>query len=240
MQATAEQIKALEELQAIDRVRLQAQFELDELKKDGKADELRAKREEIEQKRDQVEALYQREADQLERYKQEDEHLAFQQKETQARIDEAGGDYRSLTSLTRDLEGAAKRRETIEFESKKVKQKADQIAELRDKADKAVADLQKQEDDLNAKAQEKAAELEKTVSEKQAERDAKKGAVPAKLLKLYETALKRCGGVAVAHLSDGRCDTCRSPLEQNRLLQVKKEAPLSTCPRCHRLLIVGE
>lgn len=240
MQATAEQIKALEDLQAVDRARLQAARALKELEAGGKLDAIREKRAELEQKREQIEALYQREAEQLERYQQEDEQLAFQQKETQQRIDEAGGDYRSLTSLTRDLEGAMKRRETVEFESGKIQKKADEIAKLRDKADTAIAALRQREADAEASLGAKAEELKSTMSKNGEARDEMKARVPANLLRVYEQTLKRCGGVAIAHLADGKCDACRSPIEANRLLQVRKEAPLSKCPRCGRILIVEE
>ena len=60
------------------------------------------------------------------------------------------------------------------------------------------------------------------------------------LLKLYEQTLERCGGVALAELVNNSCGACRISFDQSRLSRIHSEAPLATCPSCHRLLLVEE
>ena len=63
--------------------------------------------------------------------------------------------------------------------------------------------------------------------------------LPGELADRYERAAKHCGGVAVAILNENACGACRVPIDAGRLASIKREAPLSMCPHCKRLLVVA-
>ncbi|MFR8300535.1 MAG: C4-type zinc ribbon domain-containing protein [Gordonibacter urolithinfaciens] len=44
--------------------------------------------------------------------------------------------------------------------------------------------------------------------------------------------------MAVGLLTEGRCGVCRTVIDGGRLIDLKAEAPLGTCPHCKRLLVV--
>ena len=54
----------------------------------------------------------------------------------------------------------------------------------------------------------------------------------------YHRTAARTGGVAVGLLTEGRCGVCRTVIDGGRLIDLKAEAPLGTCPHCKRLLVV--
>ena len=41
-------------------------------------------------------------------------------------------------------------------------------------------------------------------------------------------------------LSEGKCGSCRTPLEHGKLIELRAHAPLGVCPNCGRLLIVAD
>ncbi|MBE6465198.1 zinc ribbon domain-containing protein [Denitrobacterium detoxificans] len=238
MQATAEQIQALESLQDIDRRRLRARMEVESLPHGKKIAEIRRKRAQADAKRAQVEAILAKAEEQMNRYSEEDEQLEGKQRETQAKINEVQGDYRSVTSLTRDLDGMRKRRETLEFEMGKLDKKIEEIRTVAEQAGKVVATLSSQETKLTEQFRTETARLQNEIAQADSERAAQVKLVYEPLLSTYEAALERCGGVAIAKLDDTRCSACRNVIEANRLLQIKREAPISQCPHCRRLLLI--
>ena len=77
------------------------------------------------------------------------------------------------------------------------------------------------------------AELEVT-REKQRER------VPGDLLARYDAVRERVGGgVAVGELVDGACTACRIDMPMVEVRELQDGPPLTECPQCRRLLIVG-
>lgn len=238
MEATPEQISLLQQLQEHDRRRLRAKLALENLPQPAKIAAVRSKREAVQAKFDQIETLRQRQDEALEHIGDEDAQLVERQKETQAKIDELQGDYRSVNSLTRDLEGIAKRRETLEFESTNIMGKLDEISVLASKVAAALEQLSAQEAKLSDSYGEKAVELKRIMEDEGQAALRVASDLPRNLLAWYRDAARLHGGIGIALLEEGRCGACRNAIEENRLLQIRREAPLSTCPHCGRILIV--
>ena len=238
MQATPEQIHALIALQDIDRTRLRAQLELKKLPQPAQIDKLHEQKDGITEKRDQIATLLKRAEAQQMRLHEEDDTLVRKQAATQERIEELKDDYRSVTSLTRDLEGMAKRRESLAFELEKVEKRLAEITHAINEAERALSAIADKEAQLLKAYHAQADDLVQTAQVAEAKRGDMAARVPAALLRTYEKTLARCGGVALATLEDDHCAVCRNAIEANRLLQIKAEAPISECPNCHRMLIV--
>lgn len=238
MQASHEHIASLERLQELDRARWQAENQLKDMPHRQKVLDGRAKRKEVAAKFDQVsDLLFQAKAEQ-QKLLDEDERLCTKQAETQQKIDEAQGDYRAITTLTRDLEGMHKRRETLGFLGGQAQERLSQVQQVYDSAKAALEQLDAQEQALVADYQAKTEALSASVKQALSERASLVQGLPSDIVSSYNEALSRCGGVGLARLQGDTCSTCRATIDANRMLQVRREAPLSHCPHCKRLLIV--
>ena len=88
--------------------------ELAELPQIAKMSVLSAKHKALDEKANQVEVLKQRAESEITRLTTEDGMLADKQRHAQELIDNAGGDYRSVESHSKDMSGFAKRREELD------------------------------------------------------------------------------------------------------------------------------
>ena len=240
MQANVEQLAILRKLQEADRIRRQAENQLASLPHKQQVLDGRSKRKEVQAKLDQIDQLLASARHEAQKIADEDERLSIRQVELQDKIDQAQGDYRSVTTLTRDLEGAAKRRETLEFQAGKAADRIAEVQKVRDSAQAALDQIDARERNLVADYQAKTEELMRAAQLALSQRASLESQVPEDVLEAYQAALEKCDGVGLAELKGGKCSACRSTIDPNRLLQIKREAPLSSCPQCARLLIVQE
>ncbi len=238
MQATKEQISALESLQNLDRKRIRAQLDLTKLPQPAAIEEISQRKAAVADKYNQIKELLDQVELKLQRYAEEDDDLAGRQREKQTDISQAGGDYRSIKSLTRDLEGIAKRRETLEFEMGKLDKRITEIKTVFTQAANALEALNSKEGTLRQAYEQQRSALEQTALAANQQRPQFTAVLSPELFDVYEEALARCGGIGVSRLDGDRCGACRSTIEPNRLLQVEREAPISRCPHCRRLLII--
>lgn len=238
MEATADQIRILDQLQVVDRSRLQAERALGQLPQRGQVVGLRKRKKEIEGKLEKVRAMHSREERQLERIELEDSQLADKQAKTQEKIDNASGDYRSINVWTRDLEGMSKRRATLGDDLTAAMQKISEIEGVEKQAKAAIERIDAEEARLVAQYREQSDKLSQDIQKCQEAGRALAAQLPRELVERYIAASKRCGGIGLAHLQDSRCSACRSTIEHNRLLQLKADAPIAECPSCHRMLVM--
>ncbi len=238
MKATPEQIKTLDALQEVDRQRIKAKRELTNLPQKEAIEQLREKRRELAEKTLQLDALLESAEKALSALNEEDEQIVQKEAATQLKIDEAQGDYRSVTSLTRDLEGMQKRRETLEFEMNKADAKLCQVKTVCDKAHAAERVLADKETAAIGEMNAHVSDLQSVIDSQTAARESLAANLPEEMIDAYDRAVKRCGGVGVSHLRDGMCSACRHGIDNNRLLQLRVDAPIAQCPACHRLLVI--
>ena len=72
----------------------------------------------------------------------------------------------------------------------------------------------------------------------QAKRKAMAQRVPADDMKLYERTAAATAGVPLALLVEERCGACRTPIEHGRVVDMRSQGNVATCPNCARLLIL--
>lgn len=239
MEATTADLEALRELQQVDIVLINTQKRIEGLPHRQQLQELAGKKQAVLEKQGQVSKMHdaaQRKVAQL-----EDEAAILETKraDTQKRIDEATGDFRAVQSLTRDLGGIAKRLEALEGEQLAASEKLEQVDGVLKQLGQAAEALDAQALQLRGAYQQQLGALQQELQQAQERHDAIASGVGEAVLREYLATARRCGGVGLAELADGKCSVCRNSLDPNRMLVVKREAPLASCPSCRRLLVVS-
>ena len=240
MNATEQDISILRKLQEADRKVLSAKKEFQNLPHREAILEVRTKKDEILKKKVQVQDMLDNEESKLTALVQEDEQLATKQEEITAELAEVQGDYRAVTSKTRELDGVRKRREKVALELSRVEEQVDKINPVMKQIMTALTTMEEKEKQLVESFQKTGGSLRAVIAEGEKVRTELASMVDPVLLKVYEQTLERCGGVALADLVNDSCGACRSSFDSSRMSKIRSEAPIATCPSCHRLLIVED
>ena len=237
MQVKDEDISTLIELQHNDMELLRVQKAIADLPQRKTIVAARKKIKTIEEKQETVGKLRAKAEEKLADISEEDGKLAAKQEEAQKAVDSAS-DYRDVEAHTREMDGYAKRRATLEEDLAAVDAELDKISAVEKQISTALAQLRETESAATAEFQSQGGELKKQEADLAASHDQIAANLPADLKARYDRAAKHCGGVAVALLRDDACGACRAPIEQGHLIDLKAHAPLGECPNCKRLLIV--
>ena len=239
MQVRHEDLNKLLELQKVDVEALQSKKKLEELPQRRLILELRKKKAVVQEKIDQVAQLKKDKELSISRIVAEDERLALKQKEVQKAIDEAKGDYRNLEARTKELDGHTRRRGVLEEQLEQADAELAKITAAEKQVCQALDALNAQEEAAVRSFQEEGGVLQRSVAQLQARAASLEEELPQELLARYRKVAKRCGGVAVGVLGDGKCGVCRTPIDDARMSAIRAQAPLGECPHCKRLLIVS-
>lgn len=237
MQVKDEDISTLIELQHNDMELLRVQKAIADLPQRKTIVAARKKIKTIEEKQETVGKLRAKAEEKLADISEEDGKLAAKQEEAQKAVDSASG-YRDVEAHTREMDGYAKRRATLEEDLAAVDAELDKISAVEKRISTALAQLRETESAATAEFQSQGGELKKQEADLTSSHDQIATNLPADLKARYDRAAKHCGGVAVALLHDDACGACRAPIEQGHLIDLKAHAPLGECPNCKRLLIV--
>ncbi len=240
MNATEQDISILRKLQEADRKVLSAKKEFQNLPHREAILEVRTKKDDILKKKVQVQDMLDNEESKLTALVQEDEQLATKQEEITAELAEVQGDYRAVTSKTRELDGVRKRREKVALELSRVEEQVNKINPVMKQIMTALTTMEEKEKQLVESFQKTGGSLRAVIAEGEKVRTELVSMVDPALLKVYEQTLERCGGVALADLVNDSCGACRSSFDSSRMSKIRSEAPIATCPSCHRLLIVED
>ena len=238
MNVSQESIAALLELQKADLAALQAKRALEELPQRARIVAAREKKRGLADKRAQVDALIAKANEKIAAIEDESGRLAVKQREIQEAIDAATGDFRNVEARTKELDGIAKRTEVLEGELETASAQLEKAQGLADQIDRAVAAVDAEEQRETASFREEGGALQERIAKETARSSALIAALPDDLAEAYRKTAARCGGVAVAVLSGTSCGACRSQISHERLIDIRRQAPLSTCPSCHHLLVV--
>lgn len=239
MKATGEDLAALLQMQQIDMETIRLNKELSALPQRKVIVAAREKRRAIEEKREKVQAMREAAEQKLSRVSDEDASLAEKQRVAQEAVEGAQGNYRNVEARTKEMNGYAKRRATLEGELDKLGDELAKIQEVESQMSVLLESLDHQEKEAIETFQAQGGALKNDIARLEAQKAHVAAALPADLAASYEKIAARSGGVAVARLLDGKCGACRMPIEGGRLIDLKSQAPLGTCPNCKRLLIVG-
>ena len=238
MQANRDDLATLLQLQQIDMGIARVNKELSELPQRKVIVAAREKRRAIEQKRDQVAELRAQADAKASKLEAEDAELAEKQRRVQEIIDGSRGDYRNVEAHSKELGGFAKRRNTLEEELTKLGEELAKIEGVQGQVSHALAELEKQEAAAIASFQREGGALQAEIARMSADREGMSAELSPELRDTYHRTAARTGGVAVGLLTEGRCGVCRTVIDGGRLIDLKAEAPLGTCPHCKRLLVV--
>ena len=238
MQATTDDLTNLLRMQQIDLDLMKAKKKLEELPQRATILAARQKKRTIEQKRDQVAEMRARAEGMAAKLEAEDAELAEKQRRVQEAIDGSLGNYRNVEAHTKELNGFAKRRYALEVELTGLGEELAKIEGVQSQVSQALAEVDKQEAAAIVSFQREGGALQAEIARMSADREGMSAELSPELRDTYNRTASRTGGVAVGLLTEGRCGVCRTVIDGGRLIDLKAEAPLGTCPHCKRLLVV--
>lgn len=238
MQASEQQVAALLRLQQLDLNVLRMKKQLEELPEREQIAQARAKRDAIEKKQEQVRALQSAAEEEVARIEDEDDFYARKQADLQQEIGSAQGDYRKLEACTNELNTIAKKREKLAFELDPAAANLEKVHAVAAQISQALAQVDELERRATERFMEIGGELKASIESTSAERDEASRELPDDVARLYAKTAARCGGVAVSVLSGTKCGACRTEIAHERLIDLKRDAPLAICPHCRRLLVI--
>ena len=238
MQATTDDLTNLLRMQQIDLDLMKAKKKLDELPQRATILAARQKKRTIEQKREQVAEMRARAEGMAAKLEAEDAELAEKQRRVQEAIDGSLGNYRNVEAHTKELNGFAKRRNALEVELTRLGEELAKIEGVQSQVSQALAEVDKQEAAAIVSFQREGGALQAEIARMSADREGMSAELSPELRDTYNRTASRTGGVAVGLLTEGRCGVCRTVIDGGRLIDLKAEAPLGTCPHCKRLLVV--
>ena len=238
MDITHDDIVALIQLQQLDLELMRQRKELDELPQRAVILEARQKKAAIAEKRAKVAGLKRDVSRKVTRINDEDSSLAKKQQGTEAAIAAAKGEYRNVEARTKELASITRRREDIASDLDKVLEELAKIEDLEAQIALALEDVDAREQAAVASFKEQGGALKLAIMKQEAERERMVAGLGKQVVSAYQKAAARSGGVAIGRLDGARCGVCRTGIEGGRLIELKAQAPLGTCPNCKRLLII--
>ena len=238
MQARTEDLALLLKLQQADLDALHARKKLEALPQRVKIAQARRKKTQVDEKREQVEKLLAGIEEEIAAIEDEDGRLAERQRVVQSEIDEVRNDYRSVEVRTKELNGIAKRRVALEEQLGDASERLAKVEALRDQVIEAFDTFAREEAEAVASYREEGGALQRDIAVAKAAHARIVADLPDELITLYDKTASRCGGVAVGLLSGTQCSVCRVEVSRDRLIELRKNAPLANCPACQRLLVV--
>lgn len=238
MDISHDDIVALIQLQQLDLELMRQKKELEELPQRAVILEARQKKAAIIQKQEKVAGLKREVSRKVTRINDEDSSLAKKQQGTEAAISAARGEYRNVEARSKELAGIIRRREDIAADLDKVLEELAKIEELEAQIALAIADVDAKEAAAVASFKEQGGALKLAIMQKEAHRERMVAELDSRAVLAYKKASARSGGVAIGRLDGTRCGVCRTGIEGGRLIELKAQAPLGTCPHCKRLLII--
>lgn len=238
MDVTSEQIAVLLQLQQVDLDLMKQKKQLEELPQRALILEAREKKAGIVEKQAKLSALKREASKKLTRVSDEDASLVKKQHGVQAAIEAAEGNYRNIEARTKELNGIAKRRETLSEELDKITAEISKIEDLEAQVALVLEDVASKENAAIESFKREGGALKMNIATLEEQGADLASALPKSLLDLYTKTASRTAGVAVARFDGSRCGACRNVIEGGRLIDLKQQAPLGTCPNCKRLLII--
>lgn len=238
MQATSEQIIGLTKLQHVDLSIAQLQRRLEALPQKQGIVDAREKRAAIQQKSRALLGASKDAQAQLESLLEQKQAQVEKAEAAQRAIEAAAGDYRSVAAHSTEIDEASQRCENLSEQIAALEGRLEDIAEMQSRIDAMLARLDEREVALVEEYRREGGGLLAKIAELKDERSALADIIGSDLMSRYERIAKAKGGVALAHLVEGACNTCRAPIDPSKVLVLRSEYPLSLCPHCGRLMVV--
>ncbi len=146
---------------------------------------------------------------------------------------------KELTNIQTEVDGLKKHRGEFEDELLKVMSQLDGAERGLDAAKKAVGSLERRWESQHSELKLESVKLQDAIAVADKKRTQQKDTIPPRSLAVYEDLRRRKGGVAVARLLGGVCQSCRIMVPEGIRRKVFSPAILVQCPSCDRILSVG-
>lgn len=238
MQATSDQIIGLTKLQHVDLSIAQLERRLETLPQKQGIVETREKRGAIQQKsRSLLGARKDAEA-QLASLREQKDVQVEKIEAAQRAIEAAAGDYRIVSARSVEIDEASQCCDGLSERIAQLEERLAGIADMQPQVDAMLSRLDEREAALVEEYRREGGGLLGKIAELKDERSALADVIGTDIMSRYDRIAKAKGGVALAHLVDGACNTCRAPIDPSKVLALRSEYPLSLCPHCGRLMVV--
>ena len=238
MKASEEEIQILQKIQELDRIIFRSHKALKNLPQPAEAQRVHDRLVEVSAKLEKVEAMLAKKRRDFGCLEREYDQLRERIEKVPAKIDSAQGDYRSVQTWTRDMEIMGDRSKVLDEKMAVLLEGIEQVEAVRAQAAAGVDQLKAHERKLYDEFNDQGNALKAEIAKCQEAVKLLAKHVSPELMKRYIDTVAKCGGVGLAKLSDGCCDACRNRIPENRLPQIRENAPIAQCPSCGRMLIV--
>lgn len=240
MQATSDQIIGLTKLQHVDLSIAQLERRIDALPQKQGIAEAREKRSAIQQKRRALLGARKDAETQIASLREQEQAQVEKLEAAQRAIEEAAGDYRVATARGAELEEISQAQAEIAEQIASIAARLADIEGMEPQIDAMLSRLDERESALVEEYRREGGALLAKIGELKGERAQLVEAVGADIMAVYDRIARAKQGVALAHLVDGACNTCRTKIDPSKVLVLRSEYPLSQCPHCGRLMVVDK
>ncbi len=238
MQATHEEIEILYQLQQTDLDVKRLTRELDELPQRQQILDARNKRTAIKEKRAKIQVLRKDAVKRLTRINDEDASLEKKEAGLQAAIEAAGDDFRNVEARTKELNGIFKRRGDLVESRQAVEDELDKIKAIDAQVEAALSEIDALEQEATESFKREGTALMQQIAETKAKHEALLEGLSFEVASFFNKTSELFDTVSIAKLEGGSCSVCRTNIEAGRLIDIKHQAPLATCPSCKRILVI--
>lgn len=165
---------------------------------------------------------------------------AYYRAEVDRAQQDAGGssDYREVQNLEIELSNLAKALDKVAFDQKDRMAKLDQVLAREKQGTTQIGRIEAAILKSAAAAREAARDIQAEIEVAEAKRTRLYGALEDGLRARYDAARERFGGLAVEQLVRETPSLCRTKLTESQLDEALHSGAITTCPYCHRILIV--
>lgn len=238
MEASSEQIGMLLSLQQVHMTLLQTKKRFDGLPQREQILQIRQKKEQIAAKTEQILAMRVQAEQKIAAIEDQDSELGQKIQSVQKAIDEGEGDFRNLEAQTKEMEALNLQRDGLVTSLEAANAALEKVQSFVEQVTTAAATLDQQEQAAIDSFRKEGTQLQQQMASLEAERKEVEADIDPDLLSVFRKTAAACAGVGIGVLSEDRCGICRQPIRESRMVTLRSQAPLGTCPHCKRLLVV--
>lgn len=199
---------------------------------------VRLKKSEVKAKRDQVDKVFVRARNSVDEVGATDSQLAADQDKIQNEIKTTQGDYRKVEAATNKLNELTLKRQKVDAQLEQLEANFNKIKQLKEKIDASIEKLSLQEDDLQKQLETSNVQLKLDMDKASLDKKKIEAEISREAIELYKKSRNIVGRIVIAHNEGGLCSVCRAKFSGAHLSKFDKEAPISTCPHCLRLIVL--
>lgn len=160
--------------------------------------------------------------------------------DAKASIDESGHTYKEIQALDARLSLIAKQLEKLEYKLGPLLDKLEQATSAEDKLNAISMRLNAEEGALRSSFAQDTVQIRSSIEALHADRADTVARVSDEVCSAYAAAQKRFSGLAVERLKGNVPSTCRVKLQGDAYRELVRGPSITTCPYCHRMLVVEE